>query len=381
MSGQTTPVPGGLRGQPIGTTAISSLGRDANELTYRGYAIEDLAAQAGFEEVAYLLLRGRLPDRRELDAYKARLAGWRALPPPLKELLERIPDEGSPMAAMDALRTGCSFLGSLEPEATESEPHGAADRLIARLPGMMIYWYRYTTEGVRVETESVEETTAGHILYVLFGRPSSELHRRCLDTSLVLYADLAFNASTFACRVCASTQSDLYSCMTTGIGTLRGPLHGGASAAVAELLSRFRNPEEARVAVRDMIVRRERVPGFGHAIYRREDPRSPILKRWSSLLADAGDSSLFLVAEAVEQLLMEEKALFPNVDFYTATCYRLMSLPRSLFSPLFVCSRVAGWSAHVNEQRAENKLIHPVAVYHGPDPRPLPPLDGRGPGL
>lgn len=364
-------------GRPVGVTAISSLGRGDDSLTYRGYAIDDLAADAGFEEVAYLLLRGRLPDASELVAYRTRLRALRHVPPALTEVLLRVPDEGSPMAVMDALRTGVSLLGSLEPERRFADPFDAADRLVALLPGMAVSWYRYAASGVRVAAGTDEETTAGHVLALLRGTSPCEPHRRCLDASLVLYADLAFNASTFACRVCASTGSDLASCVTTGIGTLRGPLHGGASAAVIELLDRFRTPDEARAGVRAMIGRRERVPGFGHAVYRR-DPRAPILRRWARRLADGGTDALFDVAEAVEGVVHEEKGLFPNVDFYTACCYRMMGIATPLFAPLFVVSRVAGWSAHVAEQRSRSRLIHPDADYDGPESRPFPPLDRRG---
>jgi 2-methylcitrate synthase len=373
--------PGGLRGRPAGSTAISTVGKEGVGLTYRGYAIEDLAAHASFEEVAHLLLRGHLPTRTELDAYRARLRGLRALPAPLREVLERIPDRGSPMAVMDVLRTGCSFLGTLEPEVDFARQHDVADRLLALLPAMMVYWRRFTAEGVRVDPDTAEETTAGHILAMLGGRPPEEEPRRCLDVSLILYAEHEFNASTFACRVCAATLSDLYSCLTAGLGTLRGPLHGGASEAAMELLDRCRTPEEARAAVRGRLDRHEKVMGFGHAVYRLGDPRSAVIKRWARRLAASGrDGGLFAVAEAVEQVMGDQKTLFPNLDFYTAVAYRLLGVPTPLFTPLFACARVAGWAAHVAEQRADNKLIRPTADYIGPGPRPVVPIAGRTTG-
>ncbi len=331
--------PGGLRGKPVDTTAICTVGKEGVGLTYRGYTIEDLAEKASFEEVAFLLLRGHLPSHAELDAYKARLRGLRALPPRLREMLEQIPDEGHPMTIMDVLRTGASFLGTLEPEQDFGHQLEVADRLIALLPAMMVFWYRFHAEGVRIDTDTGEETTAGHILAMLFGQSPMEEHRRCLDASLILYAEHEFNASTFACRVCAATLSDLYSCITAGIGTLRGPLHGGASEAAIALLDRCHTPEEARATVLDMLGRHEKVMGFGHAVYRLYDPRSPIIKRWARQLAgDGPGGDLFAVAEAVEQVMQAEKKLFPNLDFYTAVAYRLLEVPTPLFTPLFVCA-------------------------------------------
>jgi 2-methylcitrate synthase len=370
------------RGATVGKTAISHLGdHGADSLTYRGYAIEDLAAHSNFEEVAYLITRGRLPTAPELVAYRARLRDRRTPPPELVDLLTRIPDSGDPLAGMDALRTACSFLGSIEPEHHAAAPHDAADRLIALLPGLMVGWHRrgeLTSLATRLG-DTGASSTAGQILTLLDDQPPAEDRRRALDVSLVLYADLAFNASTFACRVCAATWSDLHSCVTTGIGTLRGPLHGGASVEVIALLDTFPTPAAAHEGTRDRLARKQKVPGFGHAIFQR-DPRSPILHQVARDLAAAtGQQRLVETAEAVAAAMSAEKHLEPNVDFYTACCYRLLNIPMRLFSPLFVCARVAGWAAHVAEQRGQKGIIHPVADYVGPPTQPYVPLDERPP--
>ena len=298
-----TPPAGGLRGQSAGATAICTVGKEGVGLTYRGYAIEDLADRATFEEVAYLLLYGTLPTRGELDAYQAKLRVLRGLPDALKAVLERIPGDAHPM---DVLRTGVSMLGTLEPERTFAQQDLIADRLLACLPGMLLYWHRFTQDGTRIDPTTGDDTLAGHFLHLLHGAEPSEELRRCMDVSLILYAEHEFNASTFTARVCAATLSDLYSCVTGAIGTLRGPLHGGANEAAMELVQRFKTPEEAREGVGAMLGRKEKIMGFGHAVYKHSDPRNAIIKKWSERLAPAaaaGDGYLYAVSAAVERLM------------------------------------------------------------------------------
>lgn len=366
----------GLRGQSVGQTAIATVGKEGRGLTYRGYKIEDLAEHARFEEVAYLLLYGKLPAAAELDAYLARLKGLRGLPAPLKEVLERIPATANPM---DVLRTGCSFLGTLEPETDFSQQQDVADRLLAVFPSILCYWYRFSHDGVRIEVETGDDSIGGHFLHMLLGHPPNNQHRRCMNTSLILYAEHEFNASTFACRVCTATLSDFYSAVTAGIGTLRGPLHGGANEAAMELIEQFDTPEAAKKAVLEKLARKEKIMGFGHAVYRESDPRNAIIKEWAKKLSvGAPDGHLFAISQAIEQVMWDEKRLFPNLDFYSAATYHFMGIPTPLFTPIFVLSRVTGWSAHIMEQRAHNVLIRPNADYVGPDPQPWVPLEARG---
>ena len=379
MSDAKTPSsPGGLRGQSAGSTAICTVGKEGVGLTYRGYNIEDLAQNATFEEVAYLLLEGALPNRQQLDDFKKRLKGLRSLPQALKEVLERIPKETHPM---DVLRTGTSMLGVLEPERDFTQQDAIAERLLASLPSILCYWYWFTHNGgKRIEPESDEETLAGHFLTQLHGEKPSAEHRRCMDVSLILYAEHEFNASTFTARVCAATLSDFYSCITGAIGTLRGPLHGGANEAAMELVSKFKTPQQAREAVKEMLARKEKIMGFGHAVYRNSDPRNAVIKEWARKLASSakeGDGYLFAVSEEVEKVMSEEKKLFANADFFSASSYHFMGVPTPLFTPVFVLARVSGWVAHIKEQRGNNKLMRPNADYIGPAPRPFTPIDGR----
>jgi 2-methylcitrate synthase len=378
MTTITPPIPGGgLRGQSAGSTAISTVGKEGVGLTYRGYAIEDLAENATFEEVAYLLLEGKLPDRRQLDNFKKRLCALRTLPPALKEVLERIPKSAHPM---DVLRTGTSMLGVLEPEGNFSRQDAVAERLLACLPSILCYWYRFAHDGIQIGTESDQESLAGYFLKSLHGSNPSAEHQRCMDVSLILYAEHEFNASTFTARVCAATLSDFYSCVTGAIGTLRGPLHGGANEGAMELVSRFRTAEEAREGVEAILARKEKIMGFGHPVYRTCDPRNAIIKEWARRLAPSAmqrDGYLFEVSSEIEKVMKEEKKLFANADFFSASAYHFMGIPTPLFTPIFVLARVSGWSAHIKEQRSNNKLIRPSADYIGPEPRSFPQIDRR----
>jgi 2-methylcitrate synthase len=364
----------GLRGVSAGETAIATVG-DGHGLRYRGYDVAELAAQATFEEVAFLLLRGELPGARELEAFRGSLRAKRELPAALRDVLEKIPASAHPM---DVLRTGCSMLGTLEPERDFGRQIEIAERLIAAFPGMLLYWHHFGRSGRRIATTTDAAGTAGHFLTLLHGRAPSALHERAMDASLILYAEHEFNASTFTARVCAATLSDFYSAVTAAIGSLRGPLHGGANEAAMGLIERFESPPAAIAGVKAMLERKEKVMGFGHAVYRTSDPRNPVIKAWAKKLGeDAGDRVLYPVSEAIERLLWQEKQLFPNLDFYSASVYRFLGIPTPLFTPIFVCSRVSGWAAHIVEQRANNKLIRPTADYVGPGPRELVPIAAR----
>jgi 2-methylcitrate synthase len=365
----------GLRGQSAGTTELCTVGLSGTGLTYRGYDISDLADNATFEEVAYLMFHGELPNQAQLDGYRAVLKGNRVLPQALLEVLERIPASAHPM---DVLRTGCSMLGNLEPEDGFENQQRAADRLLGALPGIINYWYRFSHEGVRILTDTDAESLAGHFLQTLTGEKPSELHERIMDISLILYAEHEFNASTFTARVCASTLSDMHSCVTGAIGSLRGPLHGGANEAAMELIQKFASAEEATAGILGMLERKDKIMGFGHAIYRTSDPRNVIIKKWAEKLAtEVGDTVLYPVSCAVEKVMWDEKELFANADFFHASTYNFMGIPTKLFTPIFVCSRVSGWAAHVMEQRQNNRIIRPSADYIGPEPRVLTPIAQR----
>ncbi len=365
----------GLRGQSAGETAICTVGAAGNSLRYRGYAVDDLAENASFNEVAYLILKGELPNQAQLDDYAARLKSMRGLPGALREVLERIPAGAHPM---DVLRTGCSFLGNIEPERDFSRQQDVADRLLAAFPSMIAYWYRFSHDGVRIEAESDEDGIGAHFLKLLRGKSPDDLHARVMDVSLILYAEHEFNASTFTARVCASTLSDMFSCVTGAIGSLRGPLHGGANEMAMAMLEQYGSVEQARDDVHRMLAAKDKIMGFGHAVYREKDPRNAIIREWSRKLAEQiGDTVLFPVSEEVEKIMQEEKGLFANADFYHASAYHFMGIPTGLFTPIFVMSRVTGWCAHVMEQRGDNRIIRPGADYTGPKDRDVVPIDQR----
>ncbi|MEM6190084.1 bifunctional 2-methylcitrate synthase/citrate synthase [Shewanella scandinavica] len=365
----------GLRGQSAGETALSTVGVSGSGLTYRGYDVKDLGENATFEEVAYLILYGELPTQAQLDAYKTKLKGLRGLPQALKEVLERIPAETHPM---DVMRTGCSMLGNLEAEHSFSEQSEITDRLLAAFPSIICYWYRFSHDGVRIDTETDDDQIGAHFLHLLHGKAPSELHAKVMDVSLILYAEHEFNASTFTARVCASTLSDMHSCVTGAIGSLRGPLHGGANEAAMELIQDMKDEADARDILMGKLERKDKIMGFGHAIYRDSDPRNAIIKEWSEKLAAAnGDDRLYRVSVACEALMWEQKKLFCNADFFHASAYHYMDIPTKLFTPIFVCSRVTGWAAHVMEQRSNNRIIRPSADYVGVAPRKVVPIANR----
>ncbi|MEC8081610.1 MAG: 2-methylcitrate synthase [Pseudomonadota bacterium] len=356
----------GLRGQSAGETALCTVGKTGSGLTYRGYDIEELADKACFEEVAHLLLYGKLPNQAELDHYKTKLMNLRELPQSLKSALELIPKDAHPM---DVMRTGCSFLGNLETETDFSQQQDVADRLLATLPAIILYWYRFSHDGVRIDTLNPSvDSLAGHFLAMLHSDTPNPLHEKVMNASLILYAEHEFNASTFTARVCASTLSDMHSCITGGIGSLRGPLHGGANEAAMDMIEPWQTPDEAENAIMGMLANKDKIMGFGHAIYRERDPRNDIIKKWSKLLSDkVGDTHLYAVSERCEAVMWREKKLFCNADFFHASAYRFMGIPTKLFTPIFVCSRVTGWASHVMEQRANNRIIRPSADYIGPE--------------
>ncbi|MEM7018351.1 MAG: 2-methylcitrate synthase [Pseudomonadota bacterium] len=368
----------GLRGQVAGKTSIATVGKEGAGLTYRGYTIEDMAENACFEEVAHLLLYGKLPNQAELDAYKAKLKSLRNLPDSLKLVLEQIPADAHPM---DVMRTGCSFLGNIEPEGDFSRQNEVTDRLLAIFPAVLCYWHHFATSGTRISEDTGEDSIAGHYLHMLHGKTPSAEHQRCMDVSLILYAEHEFNASTFACRVCTGTLSDIYSGICAGIGTLRGPLHGGANEAAMELIEKFDTPEGAVEGLKGMLERKETIMGFGHAVYRESDPRNGVIKQWAEKLsAGHPEAKLYPISQAIETTMWEwkDRKLFPNLDFYSASAYHFMGIPTAMFTPLFVMARTAGWAAHLMEQRADNTLIRPNADYIGPDIKAWDALDQRG---
>ena len=366
----------GLRGQVAGKTALSTVGKSGAGLTYRGYDVQDLAENCQFEEVAYLIFYGELPTQAQLDAYKAKLKGLRSLPQALKEVLERIPADAHPM---DVLRTGCSMLGNLETEQSFEQQQDVADRLLAIFPSIITYWYRFSHDGVRIDENTNDDSIGAHFLHLLRGEKPNQLHEQVMNVSLILYAEHEFNASTFTARVCASTLSDMHSCVTGAIGSLRGPLHGGANEAAMDMIEKFESPDHAEAEMMAMLARKDKIMGFGHAIYKDSDPRNAIIKIWSEkLAADVGDTVLYPVSVRCEEVMWREKKLFCNADFFHASAYHFMGIPTKLFTPIFVMSRVTGWAAHVMEQRADNRIIRPSAEYTGYELRQVTPIAQRG---